>query len=75
MRQGDPAGAAAELDAFLKQKPDHADAQLALGTLYFVQHRYEQALLHLQRAARLKPEDAEIRDWLARTQAALAGKP
>jgi len=75
MRQGDRAGAAAELDAFLKQKPDHADAQLALGTVYFAQHRYEQALLHLKQAARLEPENAEIRDWLARTQAALTGKP
>ena len=75
MRQGDLAGAAAELDAFLKHKPDHADAHFGLGTVYFMQHRYDQALLHLQQAARLKPEDAEIRAWLARAQAALAGKP
>jgi cytochrome c-type biogenesis protein CcmH/NrfG len=68
-------GAAAELDAFLKQKPDHADAQFALGTVYIAQHRYEQALLHLQHAARLEPENPEIKDWLARAQAALAGKP
>ena len=75
MRRGDLAGAAAELDAFLEQNPDHAGAQLALGTVFFVQHRYEQALLHFQQAARLEPENAEIRDWLARTRAALTGKP
>jgi Flp pilus assembly protein TadD/mono/diheme cytochrome c family protein len=74
MREGDLAGAAAELDTFLKQKPDHADAQLALGTVYFMQHRNEEALLRLQQASRLEPGNPEIRDWLARTQAALAGK-
>ena len=74
MREGDLAGAAAELDTFLKQKPDHADAQLALGTVYFMQHRNEEALLHLRQASRLEPGNPEIRDWLARTQAALAGK-
>src|SRR5262249_45756397 len=75
MHEGDLAGAASELDAFLKQKPGHADAQFALGTVYFMQHRYEQALLHLQQAARLKPEDAEIGAWPPRARDALPNKP
>ena len=62
--KGDLSGAAVELDAFLKQKPDNADAQSALGLVYFVQGRHEEALPHFREAARLQPEDADIRTSL-----------
>src|SRR5262249_36715188 len=59
--KGDLNGAAAELDAYLKQKPDNADAQSALAFIYSTQGRYEEALPHLREAAaRLKPQDADI---------------
>lgn len=52
VRKGDLSGAAALLDALLKLKPDHADAQVGLAMVYFMQHRYDEALPHFQEAIR-----------------------
>jgi Flp pilus assembly protein TadD len=49
------------LDVLLKQKPNDADAQAGLAMVYFMQHRYDEALPHFQEAVRLRPEDADIR--------------
>jgi len=56
--------AAAELDSVLRQKPDNAEAQSGLGFVYFLQRRYDQALLHYQEAARLRPEDADVQTYM-----------
>ena len=58
---GDLTGATAELDAYLKQKPDDADAHVALGMVYFTQRHYRDALPHFQKAVQLKPDAADIR--------------
>jgi Flp pilus assembly protein TadD len=47
--------------AFLNQKSDDADAQAGLGSVYFLQHRFTEALPHFREAARLRPNDADIR--------------
>jgi len=61
VRKSDLAGAAAELVALLRQKPDHADAQAGLAMVYFMQQRYDDALPHFQEAVRLRPGDPDIR--------------
>ena len=61
VREGDSAGAAAELEMYLKQKPGNADAQAGLAMIYFLQRRYDDALPHFQEAVRLRPEDSDMR--------------
>lgn len=57
---GDLDGAAAEYGIFLKQKPDDPAAQAGLGSIYYMQRRYPEALPYFREAARLNPNDADI---------------
>ncbi len=57
---GDLRGAETEYVAFLQQKEDDADAQAGLASVYFLEHRYGQALPHFREAARLEPNNADV---------------
>lgn len=48
----------------IKRRPRQAAAHDQLGVLYLDQHRVEEALTHLQRAAQLAPDDALVQNNL-----------
>lgn len=51
----------------LEHYPNSFQANLQLGTLDRIDQRFDQALLHLQRAADLQPDDVAVRHNLAAT--------
>jgi Flp pilus assembly protein TadD len=57
---GDLDGAAAEYVFLLSHTPDDAGAQAGLGSIYFLERRYREALPHLREAARISPDDADL---------------
>jgi tetratricopeptide (TPR) repeat protein len=78
--EGDFVNAAVEYKRVLDVKPDDAQAQAALGTIYFKLARYPDALTCFREAARLNPNDADVQanlgtllvfagDWSAAIQA------
>ena len=44
---------------FLRKKPAYADAQAGLGTVYFKQKNFADALIHFREAVRLDPQNAD----------------
>ena len=57
---GDLSGAELQYVMFLKEKKEDAGAQAGLGSIYFLEHRYADALPHFREAARLDPNDADV---------------
>jgi predicted O-linked N-acetylglucosamine transferase (SPINDLY family) len=56
--RGDPAGAERHLRAILEHDPAHADAHYYLGRIAASDHREEEAIALLQKAAELRPREA-----------------
>jgi len=61
----------AEYRAALKFDPNDGALYLGLGNIFFAQRRYHDALLQLQTAQKLLPEDASVYALMARTNAYL----
>lgn len=74
-RQGLLSKAALEYKAAIKFAPTDGSLYLDLGTLYFSQLRYRDAVQQLQYAQKYLPEDAEVYAVLARSYAGLQDKP
>src|ERR1700759_74050 len=65
IKQGKTADAIALLDPLAQQKPTATGVETLLGRAYFTSKQYQQAILHLQRAAEQSPEDWESVQLLA----------
>ncbi|MDX6459072.1 MAG: hypothetical protein QOE55_2769, partial [Acidobacteriaceae bacterium] len=65
IKQGKTAEAIALLDPLVQQKPSVAGVETLLGRAYFTSKQYQQAILHLQRAAEQRPDDWESIQLLA----------
>jgi tetratricopeptide (TPR) repeat protein len=65
IRQGKTTEAIALLDPLAQKKPSVAGVETLLGRAYFTSKEYQQAILHLQRAAQQRPDDWESIQLLA----------
>ena len=65
IRQGKTSEAIALLDPLAQKQPTIASVETLLGRAYFTGKQYQQAILHLQRAAEQRPEDWESIQLLA----------
>ncbi|MCB1759129.1 MAG: PEP-CTERM system TPR-repeat protein PrsT [Gammaproteobacteria bacterium] len=65
LKMDDSVGAILALKPMLEQYPEEADLLLLAGTAYLRDKRYDEASSFLERAARLKPDLADIRTRLA----------
>ena len=61
--------AAAEYTAYLAARPDDAEAQQAIASVYLAQKQYAQAARHLREAAKTKPNDADLQANLGAAEA------
>ena len=67
IRQGKTTEAIALLDPLAQTKSTPAGVETLLGRAYFTNKKYQQAIIHLQRAAEQKPDDWESIQLLALT--------
>jgi tetratricopeptide (TPR) repeat protein len=65
IRQGKTTEAIALLEPLAQKKPSAAGVETLLGRAYFTSKAYQQAILHLQRAAEQRPDDWESIQLLA----------